>query len=258
MSPSNRLSTACGSNDVEPLSARKTVTFGYSRRAMLVRQRTSASLLSREKTTMETWGMTSRSSLMNRDSGGRRAPRPEGPVAARGAGSGDLLQRLDDRGVGALLGDVVQHHAADDALSVDHDGRAVVDPLLLEFKAVLLRHGPLGLEVGEQRVLDAELLGECLVRPDRVHAHAEDARVQRVELLEIVDEAGVLLRADRAEVERIEREDHLVALQIRELVLLVVVGLEREVGGLFTRFDRHESIPPGTESTALCFPRIRE
>src|SRR5262245_54257111 len=122
---------------------------------MLVRQRTSASLLSREKTTTETCGTISRSSLIEPLSGGmcgRRVRTRDG----RGAGvlSGDLLQRLDDRGVGALLGDVVQHDLLDDPVAVDQHGRAVGDPLLLEVEAELLRDGALRLEVGQQWIPD--------------------------------------------------------------------------------------------------------
>ncbi len=174
------------------------------------------------------------------------AGHPDRPAGRRGGGTQRIVLRISMIAVfDRCYGDVVDRDVADDAVPVDDDGRPVRDPLVLEVEPVLLRDGPLRLEVGQERVLDAELLGERLVGPDRVHADAEHGRAQRLELLQVVHEAGVLLRADGAEIERVEREDHLLALQRRQRVLLVVVSPEREVRGLFAHLDRHERNPPG-------------
>src|SRR5262245_37061401 len=117
----------------------------------------------------------------------------------------NTLQNVYDGGVGPLA--LVLGHERDLAALVDDHGGALRLPLGIIVEAEALRDGALRVEVGEQRVAQTEVLDERRVRPVAVDAHAEHLRVDPLELTEVVLEAGELLRAGWAEVERVERED---------------------------------------------------
>jgi hypothetical protein len=63
------------------------------------------------------------------------------------------------------------------------------------------------IEIRQHRKSDAaDLLGEGLVRENRIHADAQDLSVSRLELLAVGFEVGELLRSAPGEIERIERQ----------------------------------------------------
>ena len=125
----------------------------------------------------------------------------------------------------------------DRAVGVDQDQRAVGHAGRLEVGAVGLRDLALGLEVGEQRGVDAELLAEGLVGVDVVDADADqlDALLLEFGLDLLVDRE--LVRADGAEVERVEDEQHATTAEVGERDLLAVLVAQREVGGRFAGGD---------------------
>src|SRR3954452_204423 len=103
-------------------------------------------------------------------------------------------------------------------------------PGLLDVGAVGTSDLPLGLEVGEQLRVDAELLleglvGEAAVDADPDHGHALGLDL-RLDLL--VDRE--LVAADRAEVERVEDQEDLLAAEVGERNLLAVLIAESEIG----------------------------
>jgi hypothetical protein len=97
-------------------------------------------------------------------------------------------------------------------------------------------------EVGEQAHLEALVALERRVHVPRVDADAEDigsrrgiAGTRRRDVLE-------LARAHRAEVERVEHQQHVAATQVREAHLLAVLVAQGELRGDVTDLDRHASL----------------
>src|SRR6266478_3852963 len=98
------------------------------------------------------------------------------------------------------------------------------------------------MEVRKQRIVDSHLLGEGFVRPDAVHAQAEHLRIQLFELLQVIDEAGVLVRADGAEIQRIKDQDHIAPPgKIGKLDFLLTLVFEREIRSGLSYGDGHEA-----------------
>ena len=83
--------------------------------------------------------------------------------------------------------------------------------------------------VGEQRHVEALLLGEALVRLDRLRRDPEHVGTELVEPLALVAVGAELLGADRGEVARIEGEDQLAAAVVGELVGLAAGAGQLEV-----------------------------
>src|ERR1700735_1211206 len=128
---------------------------------------------------------------------------------------------------------IVIFEPGDFAIAVDDGDGAPGDPFVGEVDAELIGDRAARLEIGEQRIIDAELFGECLVRPHAIDAQAEHLRVELVEALQIVDEADVFIGADRAPIERIEHEhDIFLAAKIRQLHILLILILERKIRSL--------------------------
>ena len=88
-------------------------------------------------------------------------------------------------------------------------------PTLVEVGAVARDHLSLGLEVGEQRDRDPELLPERPVGPGRVDAHADQGRALLLDLRQHLLVDRELVGAHRAEVERVEDQHQLAAPEVR-------------------------------------------
>ena len=97
------------------------------------------------------------------------------------------------------------------------------------------------MEVGEQGDRHAELLLERLVRVGGVDRHAVHLDPSRVELAEYLLVDVELVRADRAEVERVEDEHHRPAPKRLEADLLPILVPQAEVRRRRTGLDHRLS-----------------
>jgi hypothetical protein len=65
--------------------------------------------------------------------------------------------------------------------------------------------------------------------------------VELLEALHVVDHAGMLVRADRAPIERIENQNDVFALIVRQFHFLLALILQREIRCLGANRNCHES-----------------
>src|SRR4051812_717463 len=125
----------------------------------------------------------------------------------------------------------------DDPLLVDQDEGAIRRAVVLQVGAVGTRNLALGVEISEERNLDAEVVAECLVGPRVVDADSEQRGTPLFDLREYLLVDRELVRADRAEVGREEDQHDLAAAEVHQRYLLAVLVAEREVGRLRPDFD---------------------
>src|SRR5882724_3096869 len=137
--------------------------------------------------------------------------------------------------------DIVIFEPGHFAVLIDDGDGAASDALSGEVDAVFFTHGAARMKIGEQRILDVHFVGVGFVRPDAVDADAENLRIQILERLHFVDEAGVLVGAGGAPVERVPYEnDVLLAAKIRKLYFFFVLIVEREIRRYVSNSDGHE------------------
>ena len=155
--------------------------------------------------------------------------------AERGDGLLEVVDRLEGR---AGPRDVA---VADDALAVDDEDR----PLHVAAAGRVVQLGepgqrpepaghPVALAdrevlVGEQRHVEALLLGPVLVRVDRLRRDAEHLGVEPVDPVALVAVGAELLGADRGRVAGVEGEDHVAAAVVGEPVGLAAGAGQLEV-----------------------------
>ena len=109
---------------------------------------------------------------------------------------------------------------------------------LTEVSAVRLGDCALRFEVGEQRGLDPELIAERLVGEGRVDTDPDQGDAGVVQLgLELFVERQ-LVGADRAEIERVEGEQHSPAGEVGKGNLLAGVVRKGEIRSLGPDFDQ--------------------
>src|SRR6266581_1234634 len=123
---------------------------------------------------------------------------------------------------------------------VDDGDRAAGDAFISQVHAVLLAHRSARMKIRQQRIFDPHLLRIRLVRPHAVHADAQNFRVQRLERFHVVHEAGVLVRARRAPVQRVPHQhDILFPREIRELHFLLFLIQQRKIRRRLSNRDTH-------------------
>src|SRR5262249_8458095 len=133
---------------------------------------------------------------------------------------------------------------ADDALLVDQEG-GPLDAHIFAAIHALLDPGAVGLAdlavlVGGKGEGELVLLLELVVAGDAVAAEADHHGVALAEAREAVAEAAGLRRAAGGVVLRIEVEDDLLPLQLRQADLAVAVGGQSEIRGLVAGLETHD------------------
>src|SRR5215217_5091789 len=119
----------------------------------------------------------------------------------------------------------------------DHHQRPVVVAALLDVRAVLTRDLALGMEVGQQRDRDPQVLLEGLVAEGRVDGDPVELRALLLQLAEHLLVHVHLIRADRAPVARVEDQHDRLAAELGQRDGLAVLVEQREVGSLGARLD---------------------
>src|SRR5262249_9647264 len=129
---------------------------------------------------------------------------------------------------------------ADDALRVDHEGRPVGEPLLLEEDAVLLGDRAVRPEVGEEREVVALLLRPGAERGLRVDGGPDELDAVLAEDAEVLAERAQPRGADPREREREEHEhDRAHAAEVAEPDVLAELIGEVEVRSLGVVLECH-------------------
>ncbi len=125
-------------------------------------------------------------------------------------------------------------------MGVDEEARAIGEALLLEEHSVLLGHGSVRPEVGEQVELVALLLGEGALRRLRVDGNSDELDALVAEEREVVPQLAEFARAGAREGEGVEDESHwlLVAEVAEPDVFSELVG-QFEVGCLGVILQSH-------------------
>src|SRR2546423_220295 len=168
---------------------------------------------------------------------------PEGgtsalPRSALRSGDCALFERVEDQ---VRARDLERRWRAvrplHDAVRADHHERSCGHAALLVVDAELAGHLALRVEVREQRDRHAELLLEGIVRIRGVYRHAVQIDAARLQLAEHLLVDVQLVGADRAEVERIEGEDHRPPPKRLEGDLLPVLVTQAEVRRLRACLD---------------------
>src|SRR2546425_10380872 len=145
----------------------------------------------------------------------------------------ELLQRLEDILVVPGHFDFLHLDVGHLAVLVHDDGRALAAVEWLEVEPKLLHHFPF--EVRQERVLEVEGVGPGFMTKEAVGADPEDDGVQSLELREVVGQAFILTRADRAPVQGIKGQDYILpAPETAQRHILLVLVLERKIRGHVT------------------------
>src|SRR5258708_5326902 len=106
--------------------------------------------------------------------------------------------------------------------------------------AILLARRSPRMKIRQQRILDPHFLRIGLVRPYAVNTDAKHFRVQRLEGLHLVNEAGMLVGARRAPVQRVPHKyDVLLSGEIRKLYFLLFLIQQRKIRGRLSHRDTH-------------------
>jgi hypothetical protein len=126
-----------------------------------------------------------------------------------------------------------------DTVLADQHGRAVTDARTVEPQTVGLADRTLGVEVGEQRVVDAtHAVGPGLVAELGIDGDTQNLGIRGLEIALDGVEAGDLPASCRREVEGIEDQQHVLgALEAGQRDLLLVVAVELEIGGFLPGLD---------------------
>lgn len=127
----------------------------------------------------------------------------------------------------------------DGAVFADQHGGAIADARLFEPEAVGLRDVTLGVEVGEQGVVDSsETTGPCFVTELAINADTHNLGITGLELAKQAVESRDFEASCRGEVERVEYEKNvLLTLEARQLDLGIKVAIQLEVGCLRACID---------------------
>lgn len=152
----------------------------------------------------------------------------------------DLGQQLS-RFSGARWADRLR--PKDLAVLTDQDRRAVGDAGLIQPSAIGLSHGTLGVEVSQERELNApKALGPGLVTELGIHRDTQNLGVSGLELRQKLVETGDLDASGRREVERIEDDENVLAARVGgECLLAIEMAVQLEIGGLRSGCDESQS-----------------
>jgi hypothetical protein len=111
----------------------------------------------------------------------------------------------------------------------DRDG-ASCDAFIGEIDSEFVAHRSARLKIREQRILNPHFFRVSFVRPGAIDADTHHLRVELLEFFHVIHEAGVLVRAGWAPIQRIEYEDDILfALEVRQLYFFLALILQREI-----------------------------
>jgi hypothetical protein len=79
--------------------------------------------------------------------------------------------------------------------------------------------------------------------PDGVDGNPQNDRIFRLKLRQIRHEARMLARTHRRKIQRIKRQHHFFAAQIRQFNLLLVLIFQLEIRGRLPCLNRHAVAP---------------
>ncbi len=162
---------------------------------------------------------------------------PEIPTRSRGVSSGpdgfddQVRTRYVERGLGFVN---PLHHP----VPIDQDQRPVGMTGRTEVGAIGIGDRAFGLEIGQQRGFDAELVAEGFVGEGGIDADTEQRDVSVIEIPLDRLVLRELVRADRAEIQRIEGEQNPAAGKVRQRNLLAGVVREGEIRSLGSDFNQ--------------------